>query len=91
MVAPVRLVVVGLIVLTVVHLSVAWFLRSTRRERLEREWDAANPGGTPEARKAAVEEGVAAFRESLVYRALWLIYVLPATFVVVVLAVTNWN
>ena len=91
MLALVRLVVVGGIVLTVVYLSVSWFVISTRRERLERDWDAANPDGDPVARNAAVDDGVRAFRASAAYRALWLIYVLPAALVTAVLVVTGSN
>ena len=86
-----RLIVFGAIGLTVLYLSVAWFARSTRRERLEKEWDAANPGGDIEVRRAEVEKGVDEFRGTLVYRALLLIYIVPAALVIANLIVTNWN
>ncbi len=89
MLALARLVVVGGIALTVVYLSVSWFVISTRRERLEREWDAANPDGDPAVRKAVVDEGVRAFKATAAYRALWLIYLLPAAVVTAVLVVTG--
>lgn len=89
--ALVRLFAVGLITLTIVYCSVAWFVRSICRERLEREWDAANPDGDPETRRAAVDEGVRVFRATLAYRGLWLIYALPAIFLTSLLVVNNWN
>ncbi|MCP3968852.1 MAG: hypothetical protein GY717_00745 [Rhodobacteraceae bacterium] len=87
----VRLVVFGAIGLTVVYLAVAWFVRSTRRERLEKQWDAANPAGDAEARRAEVEKGVDEYRGGLVYRSLLLIYIVPAVLVVANIVVTNWN
>ena len=87
----VRLVVLALIASTVVYFSVAWFLRSTRRERLEREWDAANPDGDPDARYRDVEEGVEALKQSFGYKALALIYILPIAAILYTLIATNWN
>ncbi len=87
----VRLLILAVVASTVVYFSVAWFLRSTRRERLEKEWDAANPGGDPKDRRREVEEGVEAFTQTLGYRALWLIYVLPVLAVGYTLVMTNWN
>ncbi|MEL7013727.1 MAG: hypothetical protein AAFO72_10665 [Pseudomonadota bacterium] len=87
----VRLLILALVVSTVVYFSVAWFLRSTRRERLEKEWDADNPGGDPAERRRDVEEGVQAFTQSFAYRALWLIYILPVLAIGYTLAMTNWN
>jgi hypothetical protein len=87
----IRLVVFGGIGLTIVYLAVAWFARSTRRERLEKEWDAANPDGDPETRATEVEKGVDEFRASLGYKALLLIYIVPAGLAVITLINTNWN
>ena len=87
----VRLLILALLASSIVYVSVAWFLRSTRRERLEKEWDAANPEGDPEARRREVEEGVTAFTQTLPYRALWLIYILPVAAIGYTLIVTNWN
>ena len=87
--ALVRLVVFGMIGLTVVYLAVSWFARSTRRERLEKEWDAANPDGDVETRRAEVESGVEKFRSSFVYRALLLIYIIPAALIIAAYFMTN--
>lgn len=86
-----RLAIFGFMALTIVYLVMAWFVRSTRRQQLEQEWDAANPGGSPETRRIEVEQDVEAFRKTLAYRSLWLIYVLPVIFVIAVLVNTNWN
>jgi hypothetical protein len=87
----VRLLVLALVASSVVYICVARFLRSTRRERLEKEWDAEHPEGDPETRRAEVEKGVQAFTQTLPYRALWLIYILPVAAVGYTLLATNWN
>lgn len=75
--ALVRLVIFGGIALTVLYLAVGWFARSTRRERLEKEWDAANPGGDPAERAAFVEKGMAEYHASLRPKLVLLVYVVP--------------
>ena len=85
------LFIFGFIGTTILYFTVAWFARSTRRERLEKRWDAANPGGDPKVRRVEVEQGVDAFRASLAYRLLWLIYIIPAAVVLATLILTNWN
>jgi len=87
----VRLVVFGFIGLSVLYFAVAWYARSTCRERLEHEWDAANPEADPGARAGEVEKGVDAYRATLGYRALLLIYIVPAALVIANLVMTNWN
>lgn len=91
MIAFFRLAILSVLASTVVYFSVAWFLRSTRRERLEGEWDVANPGGDPEQRRAEVEKGVEAFTETWAYKALWLIYIVPIAAIGYTLLMTNWN
>ncbi len=85
----IRLVIIGAIALTIVYLSVAWYCRSVRRERLENEWDAENPGGSVDVRQKVVEDGVKEFRSSLTYRALLLIYVVPVILVAIAWYATN--
>lgn len=85
----IRLVIIGAIGLTIIYLSVAWYCRSVRRERLEKEWDTENPGGSIDVRRKTVEEGVEDFRNSLGYRALLLIYIIPPVLVAVAWYATN--
>jgi len=87
----IRLVIMALIASTVVYFSIAWFMRSTRRERLENEWDAENPGGDVEQRRKEVEAGVTAFTQTLPYRALLLIYIVPLAAIIYTLLATNWS
>ena len=60
--AFIRLIIFGFIGLTVVYFAVTWFARSTRRERLEKKWDAKHPGGDPVERARVVERGVVDLR-----------------------------
>ena len=85
----VRLILMLALACTVGYLAVAWYLRSTRRERLEHEWDRENPDGDRETRKVDVEKGVTAFTQTLGYRALWLIYIVPVVLVVLSYFMTN--
>lgn len=87
----VRLLVLAVVASAVVYFSLAWYLRSVRRERLEKEWDAEHPHGDPADRRREVEEQVEAFTQTLPYRALWLIYVLPIVAIGYTLLMTNWN
>lgn len=75
--AFIRALLVLLLGLTVIYVCVAWYCRSVRRENLEKQWDAANPGGDHIQRGMEVEKGVESFTASWAYRALWLIYVVP--------------
>ena len=85
----VRLVLIGAVALTIVYLSVAWYARSVRRERLEKEWDEENPNGNPDLRRQEVEQGVEEFRNSLSYRSLLLIYVVPPVLIFASYYITN--
>ena len=85
----IRLIVILGVACTAVYVVLAWYLRSTCRERLEHEWDAANPGADPASRASDVEKGVVAFTQTLGYRALWLIYIVPVALVTLSYFMTN--
>ncbi|KMW60327.1 Cation/multidrug efflux pump [Candidatus Rhodobacter oscarellae] len=85
----VRLIVLAALICTVIYVAVAWYLRSITRERLEKEWAAAHPGRDPVERSADVEAGVEEFKQSLGYRALWLIYVVPVALIAITWFTTN--
>ena len=67
MIAIIRLLVFGLIVLSVVYLLVSLYSRSERREKLEKAWDTdpAREGLPKDQRDAYIEAGVAAYNHSL--------------------------
>ena len=41
MVALMRLLIFGLIALTVLYLAISWYSRSVRRQKMERDWEEA--------------------------------------------------
>lgn len=88
----IRLVVVGFVILTVIFVCVSLYSRSVRREKLEDEWD-ANPPGDPDptARRAFVEQGMAAYFSGFRRRLVLLVYVVPTVIIVTILFIVNDN
>ncbi|WP_168713290.1 hypothetical protein [Cochlodiniinecator piscidefendens] len=85
--AVARLMLFGFIALSVLYLMIAWYARSIRRGNLEREFDDANMPGD---RDAFVKEGVKNFTQTLRYRLLLLIYVIPVIVAIMMIYVTNF-
>ncbi len=88
----IKLVVFGFIGLTVIYFSIAIYSKSVRKERLENEYDAANPdGGEEGARDAYVEKGMVAYNNSIRPKLIGLVYVIPVVTVSVIAYVINTN
>ena len=85
----VRLIILAGILCTLIYAAVAWHLRSITRERLEKEWEAEHPGRDASERGAEVEAGVEAFKQTLGYRALGLIYLVPVVLIALTWFQTN--
>ncbi|MEM1386266.1 MAG: hypothetical protein AAF748_03700 [Pseudomonadota bacterium] len=85
----VRLVVFGFLALSVIYAMVWLYSRSVRREKLEEEWDAENPGGDAAAREAFVEQGMVDYHSSVRPKLIGLVYVIPTVIVVAILIFTN--
>jgi len=83
----VRLVVFGFLLLTVVYLSLSWFSRSVRREKLEKAWDEEKPDGV--SRDDYVARGIKEYNEGLRPKLLLLVYVVPTIFVISTVYLTN--
>ena len=62
MVALMRLLIFGLIALTVLYLAISWYSRSVRRQKMERDWEEA---GRPGDRNAYIEAGMKQYEHSL--------------------------
>lgn len=74
----VRLVLFGLIAMTVVYVCVSLYSRSVRREKLETAWAEDNPGSDDKAaRDAYVQTGMTEYDGSLRKRLILLVYVVP--------------
>lgn len=70
-----KLIIFGLIGLTIIYVSLSIYSASLRRERLEKDYDADPvPGQT---REAYVADGMARYRSGLRPKLLFLVYVVP--------------
>ena len=85
----VRLVVFGFLALSVVYLSLSWFSRSVRREKLEKAWDEEQPDGI--ARDDYVASGIREYNEGLRPKLLLLVYVVPTVLIASIVYFTNSN
>lgn len=82
--AVLRLVAVGLVVLTALYWLLLVYARSVRRERLEKEYDAGSVDGDVRGhRDDYIAQGMAAYEHSLKRKLLWLVYILPVSVVLV--------
>ncbi len=85
----VRLVVFGFLALSVVYLSLSWFSRSVRREKLEKAWDEEQPDGI--TRDDYVASGIREYNEGLRPKLLLLVYVVPTVLIASIVYFTNSN
>lgn len=84
MIALLRLVVFGLIVLTVIYWALLIYARSLRRERLEKEYDAGSLDGDVKThRDDYIAQGMAAYEHGLKRKLLWLVYIVPIGIVLI--------
>lgn len=83
-----KLAVFGLLGLSVLYVLLSVYLRSLERERLEKEWDA---GGVPGTREDHIDRGLAAHRNSLRKRLLWLVYIIPIAVVTALVWILNFE
>lgn len=86
MIAMLKGLAVGTVVIVVFHFLVAVYLRSLRREALEKEFDEGGQNGT---RDEFVAEGMRAYARSLVPRLLFAIYILPVVAAAVIVYLVN--
>ncbi len=88
----IKLVVFGFVGLTVIYFSVSLYSRSVRKERLENEFDAANPGGgEPGARDAFIAKGMDAYNNSIRPKLIGLVYVVPTVVIGAIIYTINAN
>lgn len=87
----VRLLLLWLVISSVVYFAVSVYVRSLRRESLEKRWAENNPGGDLVTRDAYVEQGVEQYEEGPWPTLLKIgIYVVPLIFIVVVHIFTTY-
>lgn len=93
MMALLRLIGLVLAVELVFYLLLSTYIRSTRREALEEEWDRRHPdraGDGPE-RRAFVRRSMVGFSKSLKARLVALVLVLPVVAIIVIIVFVNYN
>lgn len=88
MLALARLLGIGLVVLTVVYISLSLYSRSVRRDKLEREWD--DEIGTGD-REAFVRAGLKEYDGSLRRKLILGVYVVPLLLMTLIIYLTNFH
>ena len=83
----IRLAVFGFLALSVIYLLVYFYVRSLRRESLEKRFDR---GGIDGDRDTFIAQGMAAYEKGLWKRLLLLIYIVPAVLVPLIIYVLNF-
>ena len=87
MLALLRLLLIGFVVLTVIYVSLLFYARAQRRDKLAAQWDAAPEGD----REAFIEKGLAAYNQSLQRKLLLGIYIVPVCVVLTIIYLTNFH
>jgi hypothetical protein len=87
MIAMFRLALFGYLGLTVLYFLVSIYSRSTQREELEKEWDAAQGPGE---RDDYIAAGMAAYEKGLRKKLIWLVYVIPTLAVIAAIYLLNF-
>ncbi len=88
MIGIIGLVVFGFLGLSVIYVIVAFYSRSVRREKLEKEFDAGGVAGT---REDHIARGIAAYEKGLRRQLLWLVYIIPMVGVGVTVYLVNYQ
>ncbi|MCJ1902239.1 MULTISPECIES: hypothetical protein [Paracoccus] len=92
MIAFLRLIGMVLLVELVFYLLIGTYIRSLRREELEKEWDRRHPeraGPSPE-RAEFVRRSMVGFSKTLRGRLALLVLVLPVVAIVVIIVIVNY-
>lgn len=88
-----RLIALLLLAETAIYLLLRVYIRSLRREALEKLWDGRNPdlAGPGAMRDRFVAAGMAKYETSLRFRLLWLAFILPTFTVMGIIIWVNWQ
>ncbi|MFV0386515.1 hypothetical protein [Paracoccus sp. (in: a-proteobacteria)] len=88
-----RLVVLVLLFETLFFVMLRVYVRSLRRERLEKAWDKRHPdmAGANPLRDRFVRRSMVGYDKSLRLRLLWLVFILPTLAIMGVVYWINWQ
>ena len=81
-----RLMGLALVVLTIVFVSLWFYARAAKREKLEVQWDKDQGPGR---RESFVQAEMMAYEGSLKRKLIWGVYVIPSTLLAILIYVTN--
>ncbi len=87
MIAPIRLIFMLLIVLTVVYIILSLWSRRTRRRKLETYWDEKGHKGD---RDAFITRGLRQYDRSIRRKLLLAVYIVPLLLIAVLIYVMNF-
>ncbi|MBN9886180.1 hypothetical protein [Salipiger abyssi] len=87
MLALLRLLGIGFVLLTVVYVALSLWSRSVRRRKLGQEWDEQQGPG---ARHRFVEEGLKDYDHSLRRKLILGVYILPLCLMALIIYLTNF-
>ncbi|MFN3972016.1 MAG: hypothetical protein ACK4L4_11680 [Gemmobacter sp.] len=88
MIAFVQLLVFGFVGLSIVYVLVSIYSRSVRRERLEKQWDAAQGPGN---RADFIAAGMQAYQNGLRRRLIVLVYIVPGMIISALVYLLNFH
>jgi len=88
MIALLRFLLLGVVVLTVVYVCVSLYSRAARREKLEREWDEEIREGD---REAFIRDGLEDYDGSLRRKLILGVYVIPTIVVATIVYIVNYT
>ena len=93
MIAFLRLIGMVLIVELIFYALLSIYIRSLRREALEKEWDRRHPdlaGATPQ-RREFVRRSMVGFGKTLRARLVKLVLILPTVAIIAIIIIVNYN
>lgn len=90
MIGFLRLMIFGLVGLTIAYWLMLIYMRSLRREDLENEWDEVSGEGLP-PRDTYIDEGMSGYEHSLRRKLVWLVVIVPICLFGVLLYFMNFN
>ncbi len=88
MLALLRLVVFGFLILSVIFVGISLYSRRVRSRKLAKEWEDEGRQGDKDA---YMQEGLVQYERSLRRKLIWLVYIVPLTAIVVIVYVTNFK
>lgn len=87
MVALLRMLFIGFVMLTIIYVCLSFYSRAVRRSKLEAEWDAAKGPG---ARESFVQAGLRDYDGSLRRKLILGVYVIPSAAIALLIYFTNF-